>query len=190
MEISVCDGPLGQSLDHRQSLSPTPLSPGRDYEIEALRHCETGKLYLEAGRYPEALQQFEQALTVHPHDVESWYGRADALACLSRYDEALHSLEQGQALAGFADARQSVQKAVLLILLNQPEAALNCCNHALWLEPHHTQAWLFRGVALHRLGQFRAAHRSYRRVARPATAPSTDSMRRLCHDIGLDYQAS
>jgi tetratricopeptide (TPR) repeat protein len=85
-----------------------------DDKTEALRRCEQGKLYLEMGRYQEALAQFEQALTVHPHDIESWYSRADALACLGHYNDALESLEQAQELAGFDDTRSWVQKAVLL----------------------------------------------------------------------------
>jgi tetratricopeptide (TPR) repeat protein len=142
------------------------------------------------GRYPEALDQFEQALTAHPHDIESWYSRADALACLGRYEDALQSLEQAQELAGFADTRFWVQKAVLLILLNQPEAALNCCNQVLWRSPSHRQAWLFRGVALHRLGRFRASYRSYQRVLQPVLSSTADSIRRLCHDLAPHHQAS
>ncbi|TVP61774.1 MAG: tetratricopeptide repeat protein [Leptolyngbya sp. LCM1.Bin17] len=165
-------------------------APAFDYETEALRHCEQGKLYLEMGRYPEALEQFEQALTAHPHDIESWYNRADALACLGRYDVALQSLEQGQELAGFADPRFWVQKAALFILIHQPEAALNCCNHVLLRSPNHRQAWLFRGVALHRLGQVRAAYRSYQRVAQSDLPPIAESIQKLCHDLAAHHQAS
>lgn len=70
-------------------------------------------------------------LTVHPHDIGSWYSRADSLACLGRYDDALQSLEQAQELAGFAAPQFWLQKAALFILLNQPKAVLNCCNQAL-----------------------------------------------------------
>lgn len=171
-----------------RQILPTGRRPARpiaalDYETEALRRCERGKRYLEMGRYAEALAQFEQALMTHPHDIESWYSRADAMACLGRYDNALQSLEQAQELAGFADTRFWVQKAVLLILLNEPGAALNCCNQALWRSPNHRQAWLFRGVALHRLGRFRAAYRSYQRVAQPDLPSAAESIRRLCHDL-------
>jgi tetratricopeptide (TPR) repeat protein len=148
-----------------------------------------GKIYLEMGRYPDALAEFEQALTLQPHDVESWYSRASALACLGRHAAALHSLEQAQELAGFANAHLWVQKAVLLILLDDPTSALNCCNQALWRSPNHAQAWLFRGVSLHRLGRFRAACRSYQRVAQTAPPTPADSLRRLCHDLAPNQQA-
>lgn len=163
---------------------PPATPPTTDYEIEALRCCELGKLHLELGRYQEALAQVEQALTHHPHHVESWYSRADVLACLGRYDDALQCLDQAQTLAGFTDLRGWVQKAVLLILLEQPAAALTCCNQALWLSPRHTQAWLFRGVALHRLGRRSDAYRSYRR-ATGATLPTSaaQALRQLYSDL-------
>lgn len=156
-------------------------APQTAFEAQAvaLRHCELGKIRLEMGRFAEALGLFEQALTLQPHDVESWCGRAEALACLGRSDEALHSIEQAQELAGFANTRLWVQKAGLLVLLNRPEAALNCCNRALWLSPSHAQAWLFRGVALQGLGRFQAACRSYRRVTQPTASPLTSFVNQL-----------
>ncbi|MBD2234532.1 tetratricopeptide repeat protein [Phormidium tenue] len=169
---------------------PRPL-PFRDDETVAMGQCELGKIRLEMGRFEDALELFEQALALQPHDVESWHNRAEALTCLSRYEAALASLEQAQTLAGFATPRLLVQKAVVLIWLNRLEDALTCCNRALWLNPNHSQAWLFRGIALQRLGRFEEAHRSYHRVARPALAAgSRSNLQRLCQDIVLSHRAS
>ncbi|MEO1070432.1 MAG: tetratricopeptide repeat protein [Cyanobacteria bacterium J06638_6] len=166
---------------------PTPSAP--DPQTEALRHCELGKIYLEQGRYRQALEHIEQALALQPHDVDSWYSRANALACLNRYDDAMDSLEQAQSLTGGDDAHLWVQKATLQILLNQPKAALNSSNRAIWLSPHHAQAWLFRGVALHRLGRFDDSYRSYQRVTQPDADTSANAIRRLCHDIAPNQVA-
>jgi|GEM_PF-1911172 tetratricopeptide (TPR) repeat protein len=162
-----------------------PVAIHFDYEIEAMRRCELSKLFLQQGRYAEALDLTEQALALHPHDVESWYARAEALACLNRYDEALTSLEQAQELAGFEVAYLWVQKAVVLILLDQPQMALTCCHQALQLEPTHNQAWLFRGVALHRLGRFREAYRSYQQATQPQSPSTIEAMRQFCQDVLL-----
>ncbi|PZV08962.1 MAG: hypothetical protein DCF32_03505 [Leptolyngbya sp.] len=165
--------------------------PAHDAETVAMGQCELGKIRLEMGRFEDALGLFEQALALQPHDVESWHNRAEALTCLGRYEDALASLEQAQTLAGFATPRLLVQKAVVLIWLSRLEAALTCCNRALWLNPNHSQAWLFRGVALQRLGRSQEAHRSYRRVAQPALAAGAHSnLQRLCQDIVLSHQAS
>jgi tetratricopeptide (TPR) repeat protein len=161
-----------------------------DLETEAVRLCEVGKLMLTANRFQEALDQFEQALEADPHYVDSWYHRADALACLNRYEEALDSLEQAQELAGFETSYIWVQKAVVLILLNRAEAALNCCNYALRLEPNYFQAWLFRGVALHCLGNYREAYHSYYKASGQPKSTLHQNLRRFYHDISTYGQAS
>lgn len=177
---------------HSRSLAIAPSAlPHADRETIAMGHCELGKIRLEMGRFQDALELFEQALALQPHDLESWYNRAEALTCLGRYTDALASLEQVQTLAGFATTRLWVQKAVVLLWLNRLESALTCCNRALWLNPDHSQAWLFRGVALHRLGRSKEAYRSYRRVAQPAlSAGSHSNLQQLCQDIVLDHRAS
>ncbi|MEA5448780.1 tetratricopeptide repeat protein [Leptolyngbya sp. CCNP1308] len=175
----------------RRALGMAPFAPSAfDPRTVAMGRCELGKIRLEMGRFQDALELFEQSLAVQPHAVESWYGRAEALTCLGRYEDALASLEQAQTLAGFASARLWVQKAAVLLWLNRLEAALNCCNRALWLTPHHSQAWLFRGVALHRLGRVKEAYRSYRRVSQPeAAAGARANIQQLCQDIALQSQA-
>ncbi|MFQ4137888.1 tetratricopeptide repeat protein [Nodosilinea sp. PGN35] len=176
----------------RRALGGAPFEPAAfDARTVAMGRCELGKIRLEMGRFQDALELFEQSLALQPHAVESWYGRAEALTCLGRYEDALASLEQAQTLAGFASARLWVQKAVVLLWLNRLETALNCCNQALWLAPDHTQAWLFRGVALHRLGRFKEAYRSYRRASQPDTATGARAnVQRLCQDIAQQSQAS
>jgi tetratricopeptide (TPR) repeat protein len=169
---------------------PQPDSQPFDRETEAIRLCEVGKLMLTAKRFEDALAQFEQALAVAPHAVDGWYYRADALACLNCYEEALQSLEQAQELDGFEASHIWVQKAVVLILLNRHNEALNCCNQALRKEPNHCQAWLFRGVALHRLGHYQEAYRSYCRASGQTQSNTQLNIRRLCHDISTYEQAS
>jgi Flp pilus assembly protein TadD len=49
----------------------------------------------------------------------------------------------------------------MLIYLERPEEALDSCEQALTVEPDDFKAWVFRGVALHRLGQYQQAYYSY-----------------------------
>ncbi len=60
-----------------------------------------------------------------------------------------------------AAAEAAVAEAVRLIHEEQPGNALVACDRALALVPDHPQGWLFRGVALHRLGQYQAAYACY-----------------------------
>lgn len=158
----------------QESTSPSIF----DAQTEAIRHHEIGTLLLNNSRYEDALCRFEQALALQPHAADHWYGRAEALACLSRYEEALSSLEQAQDLTHLSDVRIWVQKATVLILLGRYEAALSCCALVLQREPDHIQALLFQGVAWHRLGQFRKAYRSYRRVIVLTNPQSSHQFRR------------
>jgi tetratricopeptide (TPR) repeat protein len=191
MEAAVRDRqilPIGK----RPQPAPPPLETQRrrDSLLEAQQHTELGQLCLEQGQYEAALGQFEGALALHPHTVEGWRGRADALACLGRYEEALQSVEQANELAGLRDEALWAQKAALLILLNRPAAALNCCNHALWISPNDSQTWFFRGVALHQLGRYQQAYRSYQRAAQPAIASYANAIRRLRRDLALDCRTN
>ena len=88
---------------------------------------------------------------------------------------ALSLLESGnyhQALQVFQQVPDSdrtpddwVNQAVCLLHLEQPEAALPICSHALELDADHPQAWLFKGVALYRLGQHDEAYACYAQAA-------------------------
>jgi tetratricopeptide (TPR) repeat protein len=92
----------------------------------------------------------------------------------SRSAKAYQLLEQGEyeaALSQFAqlaeadqDADCLVNQAVCLIHLARPEEALQLCDRALALNSHHPQAWLFKGVALHRLGHYSEAYTCYDRA--------------------------
>ena len=153
--ISQCPG---------SKLPERAARPTLDPQTEAIRCCEIGGLMLSTGRHEAALMQFEQALTLQPHAIAGWSGRAEALACLNRFEEALSDIEQAQDLSTAVDIQIWIQKAAVLIFLQRYEEALSCCLQVLQRHPNHVQALLFQGVALHRMGQYRKAYRSYRRV--------------------------
>lgn len=88
------------------------------------------------------------------------YLRGEALVNLGRYAEALESFEMGLVQPRYCvDAH--IGRAVCLLHLQRPEAAMAACDRVLAIAPHHPQAWLFRGVALHRLAHYRDAYRCY-----------------------------
>jgi len=84
---------------------------------------------------------------------------------------ALAHLEAGdyhqaqQAFQSIPDSDRTVDdwvnQAVCAIHLEQPEAALVACDRALALNGNHPQAWLFKGVALHRLNRYDEAYACY-----------------------------
>jgi tetratricopeptide (TPR) repeat protein len=94
---------------------------------------------------------------------QRWYAEGDSLANGGHYDRALRCFEEASILdPNNADAL--VYQAVCLIHLEQPQPALTVAEQVLAIAPDHPQGWLYRGVALHRLGRYKAAYASYARV--------------------------
>jgi tetratricopeptide (TPR) repeat protein len=100
----------------------------------------------------------------------------------SQLEQAVELLEAGnytsalQLLVAIPQAIQDpenlIHQAVCLIQLGQPQDALSRCERVLLLSPHHSQAWLFKGVALHRLNRYQEAYACYNRALEPPPTPS------------------
>ncbi|MEO1094143.1 MAG: hypothetical protein AAFX01_04510 [Cyanobacteria bacterium J06638_28] len=107
--------------------------------------------------------QYSTVLSSTP--VASAHCQAEELLRQGRYEDALQCFQQAAAeLQAVALADNYVQQAVCLIHLERPQAALQMSDRAIALEAGHPQAWLFRAVALNRLGQFQASYKAYDRA--------------------------
>ncbi|MEM9003565.1 MAG: tetratricopeptide repeat protein [Cyanobacteria bacterium P01_F01_bin.86] len=80
-----------------------------------------------------------------------------------RYEAALRCFHEAETLSVLS-ADNYVSQGVCLLHLARHQEALQACDRALALEPDHQQAWLFRGVASHRLGYWREAYACYDRA--------------------------
>ena len=88
----------------------------------------------------------------------------------------LESGDYHQALQAFQNISEGdrslddwVNQAVCLIHLERAEEALQLCDRALLLHADYPSAWLFKGVALHRLNRFSEAYACYQAAAREGT---------------------
>lgn len=125
--------------------------------------CQPLLQQMMARQYETVVSAATQLLADFPDSYGIWYLRGDALANLGRYGEAIDSF--AQTLRYSPDAKEAlVFQAVCWIHQEYPEAALGCCDRALEIAPDYDQGWLFRGVALHRLGRYRDAYASYDRA--------------------------
>lgn len=93
------------------------------------------------------------------YQLASLTEKANSLLTQGQYEAALHHFQQIPPTDRIAD--DWVNQAVCSIHLNQAQEALQVCDRALALDPHHPQAWLFKGVALHRLGRYDEAYSCY-----------------------------
>lgn len=94
---------------------------------------------------------------------QAWYAQGEALANDGAYERALRCFEEAAIVAPEA-IEVLIYQAVCLIHLEQPQRALAVAERVLAIAPHHPQGWLYRGVALHRLGRYRQAYASYAQV--------------------------
>lgn len=96
-------------------------------------------------------------------EIACWYEQGEELAQEKRYSEALSCFDQVVSLQPDCDAAW-VFRAVMLLHLGEPQAALASCERAIQICPSNQEAWLFQGAALQRLGQYQKAYNSYDRA--------------------------
>lgn len=109
-------------------------------------------------------------------DVHEGLGWIQALMDRGDYREALMRLEQND-LGNSVDG--AIAQAVCLLHLQRPQRALQVCDQALVLKPNHPQVLLFKGVALHRLGQYRGAYAHYQQASARSSRWSLSPFTRL-----------
>lgn len=137
---------------------------------------------LQSHRYREAEAAAAQALAHHPtgdHHALLYSLKGQALANQSAFEEALACFQVGKP-CDIGAVESCVMEAVCWLHLDRPEAALECCDRALACHPDYAQGWLFRGVALHRLGRYREAYQCYQQAA-PEDSPPRSLLQRIQH---------
>lgn len=84
-----------QPVRKERSEEITPMPPTTPISEKKLRQIRTqtlltfGKDFLRAGRYPNALRAFDEALDIDPDETRAMLGRSLALTRMGRYEEAL-----------------------------------------------------------------------------------------------------
>lgn len=94
---------------------------------------------------------------------QDWYCQGEEFANGHDYGKALRCFEEAAILCP-TNLDVLVYQAVCWIHLNQPAKALTVTDSILAYTPEHSQGWLFRGVALHRLGHYGEAYACYDRA--------------------------
>ncbi|MBD2257129.1 tetratricopeptide repeat protein [Pseudanabaena sp. FACHB-2040] len=110
-------------------------------------------------------------------DFANWYSQGEALADLGHYGEALRYFEEALAIDS-THAEGLLYTAVCLIHLQQPQAALKRCDRILAQYPDYSRAWMFRGVALQRLGRYPEAYAAFDRATADSTSTASRSVSR------------
>ncbi len=128
---------------------------------------QQGQDLFQAGRYEQAIATLDQALAFDSKYAAAWALRANALAELKRYPEALSDFDTALKLGSESslDAAKSgsiwFARGNTLLSLKRYQGAVVSFDQAIALEPHNASAWLKRGNALYALKRYPEAIAAY-----------------------------
>jgi tetratricopeptide (TPR) repeat protein len=121
---------------------------------------DRGNSFFEEGRFEEAIESYDRAISFQPDDHEAWSNRGVALYSLGRYEEAIESYDR--AIFFKHDFHSAwCNKGVSLGNLGRYEEAIKSSDRAISFQPDDHEAWSNRGLALDNLGCYEEAIRSY-----------------------------
>ena len=122
-----------------------------------------GYSLFNASRYSEALDAFNNSLSIDPNDAIVWYNKGLALGHLDRYSEALDAFNKSL-LINPKDGDSWYEKGYALTYLGRYSEASDTQNIALVINPNNTNAWNNKGYALAHLGRYQDALDIYDRA--------------------------
>ncbi len=151
---------LGCSLSRGES-TIDPTDEPRPAETHA--HFVAGVDHAAAGRFAQAITAFDRVLRIDPGDAYAYVGRGHAHLNLERYGEATADFENALGLLP--------KEAHALVLLNigvaqlhggHVAAAIDTFDRIIASRPEgHWNVYVYRGLAQHELGRYRAAISDY-----------------------------
>jgi tetratricopeptide (TPR) repeat protein len=139
------DDPAGATKDLEQLLKIDPSQLGSRVDL--------GNIYLEIGRYQEALECFDSALLVHPDDAGVLNSKGIALQELDDFEGAEACFRHVLSI----DPRncQALNNlGTVLRSMRQPQLSIDCFTHALEIEPDNAQLAFNRSLDLLTIGDF------------------------------------
>jgi predicted TPR repeat methyltransferase len=122
-----------------------------------------GVRHYEAGRYEEALAQFEGSLTFVPQRASTLMNMGATLIQLGRFGEAAEALEESTRIDP-ADAQGWGHRATALAEIGEFAEALRCADKALELDARLAPVWSVRGMLLRDLQRPQEAVESFRKA--------------------------
>jgi predicted O-linked N-acetylglucosamine transferase (SPINDLY family) len=114
----------------------------------------------QLGRFEEAIQGFDQAISLHADFAEAYCNRGSVFQDLKRFEEALANFEQAIALrANYPIALNN--RGIALRNLKRLAEAVSSFDQASAINPDFAEAYCYKGIALMDLGMIEQALQSY-----------------------------
>lgn len=147
---------------------PTVSDPERaaPYRLAKGAGADTlkGKAYLKTGRFEEALEHFEEALSAEPDALLARQGKADALINLSRFAESEQLVRETLA-QNEKDLVSLIQLGDLMLLQGRPDEAAKVSDQIAEIDPGNVTALAIRARAAKETKDYPAAISAYEQLA-------------------------
>jgi tetratricopeptide (TPR) repeat protein len=144
----------------------------------------------ELGKYEEALECFEKALSLDPKHAIAWNNKGASLGILGKHEEALECFEKALSLdPKFAKAWNN--KGMVLAIFDKMEEAIEANDTAIELNPKDGKAWNTKGLFLEKLGKTEPAFKAYEEAFKlgPKSATRYVTLARLYRKLGRESES-
>jgi tetratricopeptide (TPR) repeat protein len=105
------------------------------------------------GKYDEAIQEYDKAIEINPHDYEARIKQKLAFGDLDNYDEIIKAYDEA-IRQDPNDAAAWTKKGWALNHQSKYDEAIKCYDEALRLDPNNAAVWTRKGAALDDLGRY------------------------------------
>lgn len=139
---------------------PESVKPVDGANEDFLFHLYRGSELLQDNRVHEAKEELERALHLQPTDSKGQDLLAVVYFRLGMYARAIHTYEQLRRTNG-NDGALLLNLALCYLKTGQPQLARRDLERLLELNPGHTRAWGYLGLASERLGDLARAERAF-----------------------------
>jgi hypothetical protein len=163
-------GPFGDEPNETESRRLTPSiglthDEGQNLDTaneDFLFHLYRGSELLQDNRVHEAKEELEQALHLQPRDSKGQDLLAVVYFRLGHYPRAIQIYEQLRRRSP-NDTSLLLNLALCYLKVAQPQLARHDLEHLLSLNPTHTRAWGYLGIACERLGDLAHAEQAFQK---------------------------
>jgi len=159
------EGEIGAGAPSRRLTPSIGLAPDDDAPPEVanedfLFHLYRGSELLQDNRAHEAKEELERALNLQPHDTKGQDLLAVVYFRLGLYPRAIAIYEQLRRTSP-RDPALLLNLALCYLKTGQPSLARRDLEQLLVLNPTHTRAWGYLGLACERTGDLKHAQRAF-----------------------------
>lgn len=114
-----------------------------------------GTTYAELGQLSDAIVNFNQAITLNPHDADTFYNRGLAQQAMRRFEDAIADFDQAIAFYSHSKDKAATynNRGNAHIDFGQPQSTIADFNQAVALDPNYATAIYNRANARADLGQ-------------------------------------